>query len=316
MSEGRPVVVIADPIDAKAVGRLSAGGCQVVDATSGTPALEAALPNAWGLVVRSRTRVTEGLMSRAPNLRIVARAGVGVDNVDLAVASRRSIQVVNAPTAASASVAELTVAFCLLLVRDLVGRIESTRAGTWERSGQGGELANRSVGFVGYGRIAREAARRLTPFGVSLRAYDPYVKRVDDGTLLLSLDELLAQSDIVSLHAALTPENHHLINAERIGRMRRGAYLINVARGPLVEETALLAALTSGQIGGAALDVFEIEPPTNAELLRHPHVIPTPHLGASTREAQARAGSQVVDELLRAVRGEPLQALANPSTGV
>ncbi|MGI0131587.1 MAG: hydroxyacid dehydrogenase [Thermoplasmata archaeon] len=307
-----PLVVIADPIDAGAVAQLLKGPCRVIDATAGHEALEEHLAEAWALVVRSRTRVTAELIGRAPRLQVIARAGVGVDNVDLPAATARRIRVVNAPTAATASVAELTVAFCLLLVRDLYAQIEATRAGKWPRGQNRGELQGRTVGFIGYGRIAREVARRLAAFGVTTIAYDPFVRESRDATELADLDRVLARSDIVSLHAALTPENRHLMNAERMERMKRGAVLINVARGALVDEAALLRALDAGRIGGAALDVFEVEPPTRAELLSHPKVIPTPHLGASTHEAQRRAGQQVVDEVLRALRGEPLQSLVNP----
>jgi D-3-phosphoglycerate dehydrogenase len=256
--------------------------------------------------------VTAELIAKAPELSVVARAGVGVDNVDLPAATARGIRVVNAPTAATESVAEITVAFMLMLVRDLFSQIQTTKAGRWERGGNRQELAGKEVGFLGYGRIAREVARKLTTFSVRSRAFDPFVKNTDDGTEMLDLETVLSSSDIVSVHAALTPENHHLLNAERIQRMRRGAYVVNVARGPLIDEAALLAALDSGQLGGAALDVFETEPPRDPRLLAHPKVLATPHIGAATHEAQARAGSQIVDEVLRALNSQPLQAWVNP----
>ncbi|MCI4328369.1 MAG: hydroxyacid dehydrogenase [Thermoplasmata archaeon] len=308
----RPLVVVADPIDAAAVERLRSGPCRVVDATASPDALDRALPEAWGIIVRSRTKVNAALLAKAPHLRFVARAGVGVDNVDLPGATARGIRVVNAPSAATVAVAELTVAFLVLLARGLYPRIVDTKAGGWKRGENGGELRGKTVGFVGYGRIARETAKRLAPFGARTLAYDPYVASTTDGTALRTLDELLAESDFVSLHAALTTESRHLIDAGRIARMRRGSFLLNVARGPLVDEAALLAALDSGQLAGAALDVFEVEPPTNTKLLAHSKVLATPHLGASTHEGQSLAGEQVGDEALRALRGEPLQALVNP----
>ena len=307
-----PLVVIADPIDAAAVELLRAGPCRVVDATAGPEALESALPEAWGLIVRSRTKVTAGLLGKAPHLAFVARAGVGVDNVDLPAATARGVRVANAPTAATAAVAELTVAFLLLLARGLYPRIVDTKSGGWKRGENGGELRGKTIGFVGYGRIAREAAKRLRGFEVTTVAYDPFVTNPGDGTTMLPLEGLLSQSDFVSLHAALTPENRHLLDGSKIGRMKRGAFLINVARGPLVDEAAVLAALESGQLGGAALDVFEVEPPVGSKLVAHPKVLATPHLGASTHEGQSLAGRQVVEESLRALRGEPLQALVNP----
>ncbi len=308
-----PLVVVADPIDADAVIQLRTGPCRVVDASADPSQLREHLAGAWGLIVRSRTKVTRELLSAAPHLHLVARAGVGVDNVDLAAAGERQITVVNAPSAATASAAELSVAFYLLLVRGIFPKIVSTKAGKWERGTTGHELAGKTVGFVGYGRIARDVARRLGPFGAATVAFDPFVSSSGDATRLVPLDELLRSSDIVSVHAALTPQNRHLLDARAFGQMKLGAFLVNVARGALVDEGALVTALNTGQVGGAALDVFEEEPPTNRALLEHPHVIVTPHLGASTAEAQRRAGRDIVDEVLRALRGEPLRgAVAVP----
>lgn len=307
--------MIADPIDRAAVDRLRSGPCTVVDATAGAHALRTALPTAWALVVRSRTKVTEEVLRNAPCLRVIARAGVGVDNIDMKAAAARSIDVVNAPSAATASVAELTVAFALMLVRRMWPGIASTKAGGWERGTSGGEIAGRTIGYIGYGRIAREVQRRLTPFGVHAIACDPFLPSPVDATELVDLPALLGRADIVSLHASLTPENHHLIDAHALEQMRPGAVLINVARGPLVDEVALLAALKSGRLAGAALDVFEEEPPKLRELLERPDVIATPHIGASTREGQARAGNLVVDEILRAARAEPLTARVLPPSG-
>lgn len=309
---GQPRVVIADPINADAVELLRAGPCEVVDATA-EGALAKELPAAWGLIVRSRTKVTAARIAEAKALTIVARAGVGVDNVDLPAATARGIRVVNAPSAATASVAELCVGLYVILARNLYTRITATKAGNWGRSENGTELGGKTFGFVGYGRIAREIVRRLAPFGVTTVAHDPFVPSAPDGTRLTTLEEVLAASDFVSLHAALTPENHHLINAERLGRMKKGSYLVNAARGALVDEAALLSALDAGHLAGAALDVFETEPPTDTKLLQHPRVIATPHLAASTHEGQLRAGRQVVEEILRALRGEPLQSLVNPT---
>jgi D-3-phosphoglycerate dehydrogenase / 2-oxoglutarate reductase len=306
-----PLVVIADPIDPTALQLLAQGPCRVLDASGDPTSLPAQLESAWGMVVRSRTKVNESLLSDASHLRVVARAGVGVDNVDLRAATARKVLVVNAPTAATTSVAELTVTFALLLVRDLYGTIQATKAGRWERGLHGAELSGKTVGLIGYGRIGREVARRLRSFGAVVVAFDPILPRSPDETPLLSLDELLARSDVVSLHAALTPENHHLLNGERLARLRRGAFVINVARGALIDEEALLVALNSEQLAGAALDVFETEPPARTALLTHPHVIATPHLGASTPEAQHRAGVQVAEELLRLLRGEEPLYLVN-----
>jgi D-3-phosphoglycerate dehydrogenase / 2-oxoglutarate reductase len=294
-----PVVVVADPIDPGAVATLRAGPCRVVDVSAEPGRLADHLSEAWGLIVRSRTKVTADLIARAPHLGLIARAGVGLDNVDSKAAKARQIEVVNAPAAATTSVAELTVALCLLLVRGLAPAIASTKAGKWERGTHGHELAGLTVGFVGYGRIAREVARRLVPFGVRSIAFDPFVASTSDGTTMLGLDRLLAEADLVSVHAALTEENRHLLDARAFGKMKPGALLVNVARGALVDEEALVEALRSGRLAGAALDVFEVEPPTRKELLADPKVVATPHLGASTEEAQRRAGADVVAEVLR-----------------
>ncbi len=310
--DDRPLVVIADPIDPGAVERLRAGPCRVLDVSGDVGELPAALRDAWGLIVRSRTKVTAKLLEGAPSLKFIGRAGVGVDNIDVPAASARGVRVVNAPAAATASVAELTVAFLLLLARGLYPKIVETKSGTWKRSDLGRELSGKTVGFVGYGRIARQVAAAIAPYGCPTAAYDPFVPRSGDATEMMALDELLAISDFVSLHAAATAENRHLINDARLAKMKPTAYLINVARGALVDEAALLSALDAGRLAGAALDVFESEPPTGSPLLNHPRVLPTPHLGASTHEGQSRAGMQVVEEALRALAGKPLEGLVNP----
>jgi D-3-phosphoglycerate dehydrogenase len=314
VSDVPPVVVVADPIDADAIALLRSGPCRVVEATAeGT--LAGILPEAWALVIRSRTKVTADLIAKAPHLSLVARAGVGVDNVDMPAATARHVRVVHAPAAATASVAELTVGFYILLARNLYARITATKSGTWGRSELGSELGGKTFGFVGYGRIAREVVRRLGPFGVQTVAFDPFVTASGDATEMLSLDEVLQRSDFVSLHAALTPENHHLLNAERLARMKKGSYLVNAARGALLDEGALVDALDAGHLGGAALDVFEVEPPKETRLVGHPKVLATPHLAASTHEGQRRAGRAVAEEVLRALRGEPLLSLVNPEAG-
>lgn len=308
-------MVVADPISPAAIAALRRSPCEVLDVSAEPARLPSALASAWGLIVRSRTKVTAGLLASAPHLTVIARAGVGVDNVDLTAATARHIRVVNAPGAAAASVAELTVAFYLLLVRDLPLQLQRTKAGEWKRGENRAELAGKLVGFIGYGRIAREVAQRLRPFGARTIAYDPFVRSTEDGTALVGLDELLERADIVSLHAAMTAENRHLLDAARLGRMKPGAFLVNVARGGLVDSSALLAALDSGRLAGAALDVFEVEPPTDGRLLAHPRLIATPHIGASTHEGQERAGLAVVAEVERALEGKPLTACVNPEAG-
>ncbi|MDE1821672.1 MAG: hydroxyacid dehydrogenase [Euryarchaeota archaeon] len=311
MSVAQPLAVVADPLDKEAVAELSRHA-RVADATSGKEALERDLPSAQALLVRSRTKVDAAMISRGEKLTVIGRAGVGVDNIDVAAATKRGIPVVNAPAAATTSVAELVVGLLVAVARDLGSQVPSLKKGEWKKAGNGLELAGRTVGFIGYGRIAREAGNRLKAFGMKVQAYDPYLTKSPDGAPLLSLEELLAGSQVVSLHTPLTPETKNLLNAGNLSRLPKGAIVLNVARGGLVDEAALLAALESGHLAGAGLDVFEEEPPKNAQLLAHPKVVVTPHIGASTHEAQARAGSVTVEQVLKVLRGETPEYCVNP----
>jgi D-3-phosphoglycerate dehydrogenase / 2-oxoglutarate reductase len=305
------VAVVADPLDAEAVRELSRH-VEVVDATSGKEVLEGALPRARALLVRSRTQVDAAMIGRAPELAVIGRAGVGVDNIDVAAATRRGIPVVNAPAAATTSVAELAVGLLVAVARDFGSQVPSVRSGVWKKAGNGTELSGRTVGFIGYGRIAREVGVRLKAFGMRVLAYDPYLTSTTDGTPLLPLDELLPKSQVVSLHTPLTPETKNILDARRLSLLPKGAIVLNVARGGLVDEQALLAALESGHLGGAGLDVFLEEPPKETKLLAHPKVVATPHIGASTHEAQARAGKVTVGEVVKVLRGEPPEFCVNP----
>ena len=284
----------------------------MVDATSGKEALDRDLPRAKALLVRSRTKVTASVLAQAPHLAVIGRAGVGVDNIDVKAATERGIPVVNAPAAATTSVAELVVGLVVAVARDFGSQVPAAKKGEWKKAGNGVELAGRTVGFVGYGRIAREAAVRLKAFGMKVQAYDPYLTKSPDGTPLLPLDELIPTSQVVSLHTPLTPETRRILNAERLARLPKGAIVLNVARGGLVDEGALLASLESGHLTGAALDVFEEEPPQNARLLAHPRLVVTPHIGASTHEAQARAGTVTVEQVVKVLRGEAPEFCVNP----
>lgn len=305
------MVVVADPLDKEAVAELGRVA-EVVDATSGKSALEQAIPRAQALLVRSRTKVDAALLAKASQLTVIGRAGVGVDNIDMPEATRRGILVVNAPAAATTSVAELVVGLLIAVARDLGSQLMTTKGGEWKKAGNGMELSGKTVGFVGYGRIAREAAARLKAFGMRVQAFDPYLTGSPDGTPLVPIDQLVETSDVVSLHTPLTPETRKILSAERIAKLRKGSIVLNVARGGLVDEEALVAALEGGKIGGAGLDVFETEPPTDKRLLGHPKVVVTPHIGASTHEAQARAGRTTVEQVVKALRGETPEFCVNP----
>jgi D-3-phosphoglycerate dehydrogenase len=266
-----------------------------------------ALPAYDALVVRSGTKVTAGVLAAGERLRVVGRAGTGVDNIDVDAATRRGIVVVNAPASNSVAVAELTIGLILGLARQIPQSHASLTGGKWERNRfMGFEVRGKTLGLVGLGRIGAEVARRARGLEMTILAYDPVVstdRAAQIGVTLAALDEVLAQSDFVSLHVPLIEATRNLINADRLARMRPTAYLVNAARGGIVDEVALINALEKGQIAGAALDVFAKEPPSSSPLLGHPRVVVTPHLGASTIEAQTLTGVDVAEGVLAALAG-------------
>ncbi|HXW07561.1 MAG TPA: phosphoglycerate dehydrogenase [Vicinamibacterales bacterium] len=289
-------VVVADQLPKSAIELLTRVPGWTVDARTGRTAGELGpdLERAVALIVRSATRVDASLIERAPALRVIARAGTGVDNVDLAAASARGVLVMNAPGANSISVAEHALALMLALSRAIPAADAAMKRGVWEKKRfTGVELRGKTLGVVGLGRIGQEVAARAAAFGMSIVAHDPFISEsvaTALGTELLSLDDLCAAADYISLHMPSTTETRRLFDADRFGRCRRGVRLINTARGELVDETALAEAITSGQVAGAGLDVFEIEPPAEWALAQLPQVIATPHIAASTREAQEQVG--------------------------
>ncbi len=259
------------------------------------------------IIVRSATRVTGELIDRAPRLKVIGRAGVGVDNVDLAAATKRGIVVVNAPQSTVVSAAEHTIGLLLALVRSIPQAYAALKDGRWERSRFGGvELADKTLGLVGLGRIGQQVARRARGLSMHVVAYDPFMppERMRELGVepVASLDDLLRRSDVISLHATLTPETRRMIGKEEIARMKHGVRIVNVARGELIDEEALVEGLRSGKVAGAAIDVFEQEPYTG-ELLGIENVVVTPHLGASTREAQDRAGVIVAEQVAATLEG-------------
>ena len=265
--------------------------------------LDRALAGAHALVVRSETHVTADLLARAPRLQVVARAGTGVDTIDVHAATRRGIAVMNAPGANTVSAAEHAMGLLLALVRHIPWAAEAMRRGEWDRKRfEGTELRGKTIGIVGLGRIGGHVAQVARAFGMQVIAHDPYLPRERAAELqvkLLPLDQLLRQADVVTLHVAHTEQTHHLINAERLKLMKRTAVLINTARGELVDEAALAEAIVQQRIAGAAVDVFAREPlPADSPLRKLERVILTPHLAASTAEAQERVSL----EILTAVR--------------
>lgn len=305
----RMKVLITDAIDEAGVKILKERGFEV-DLMELTPEeLLERVEEYDALIVRSRTKVTEEVIRRGKNLKVIGRAGVGVDNIDVKAATERGIKVVNAPIASTNSVAELTIGHMIAMLRWIPEATASMKAGRWEKKRfMGEELQGKTLGLVGSGRIGTEVAKRAQAFGMRTIAYDPYLPKEiaekNNIELLDSLEELLKQADIVSVHAALTEETYHMLNYEKLKLMKRGSYIVNCARGGIIDEDGLLKLLREGHLAGAALDVFEQEPPGESPLFELPNVSLTPHIGASTREAQRRAAEIIAEEVARALAGE------------
>jgi len=309
MPAARPFrVLVADPIESEGLAALRAGGLEV-DARNGLDeaALCAAIAEADALLVRSRTTVTAKALEAAQRLKLITRAGIGVDNVDLAAASRRGVIVSNVPDASTTTTAELAIALLMALARRIAQADRSVRAGKWERTKLlGSELAGKTLGIVGFGRIGRVVADRALGLKMRVVAHDPFLPAGAGappgaaGVALVDLDTLLRESDFLTVHTPLTEQTRGMIGAAQLARAKPGLRVVNAARGGIVDETALVAALASGAVGGAALDVFEEEPlPADSPLRSFENVLLTPHLGASTEEAQRRvaleAAAQIVD---------------------
>jgi D-3-phosphoglycerate dehydrogenase / 2-oxoglutarate reductase len=289
-------IVVADDLPASALELLRAESGWQVDATTGrSPAdLAAALAGADALLVRSATKVTADLLKAAPRLRIVGRAGTGVDNIDVNAASGRGILVVNAPGANSISVAEHACALMLSLARAVPAADQAMKAAKWEKKRfLGSEVRGKTLGIAGLGRIGQEVAQRARAFGMRVVAHDPFIAREIAEAMaveLLPLDDVCAVSDFLTLHIPVTAETRHLFDDARFATVKRGIRLINTARGELIDEAALKRAIESGQVAAAALDVFEKEPPADWSLIQMPQIVATPHIAASTEEAQELVG--------------------------
>lgn len=314
MSE-RQLIIIADQLDPAGIEMLAQAGAEIRQlGKEERERLPELVEEADALVVRSATKVTAELLRAGKRLKVVGRAGIGIDNVDVAAATELGILVVNAPTANLMSATEHTFALLLSLARRVPMADASMKAGEWNRKITGIELHGKILGVVGFGRIGQRVADRGRGFEMQVVAYDPFLDPAAAqrlGAELLSLDELLRRADVVTLHTPFTPETHHLISRERLALMKPGALLINCARGGIVDEGALLEALESGRLGGAALDVYAEEPPTDLRLVRHPKVVATPHLGAQTHEAQERISRETAEMVLAALGGSMSVAAVN-----
>ncbi len=324
--QSTPRVLISDPLAEAGIQLLQKAGLEV-DVRPGlsAEALIAAIPEYDALIIRSGTRVTADVIRAACNLKVIARAGVGVDNIDIPAATEAGIIVANAPTGNVAAAAEHTIALMFALARNVAEAHLSMRQGQWNRKAfMGVEIARKTLGLVGLGRVAGQVCRRAVGLGMQVLAYDPYVSAEyasNLGAKLVDLDTLLAQSDFISLHLPLNEQTRGFINEATLARMKPGARLINTSRGGVIDETALLAALDSGHLAGAALDVFAQEPlPADAPLRRHPKLVLTPHLGGSTTEAQFQVALDAAQQVIDVLQGLPARYAINapliPSTDI
>src|SRR4051794_4365577 len=314
-----PVVLIAEELAPAAIDVLAYDfDVRHVDGTDRT-ALLAALAEADAVIVRSATRIDAEAVAAAPRLRVVARAGVGLDNVDIAAATARGVMVVNAPTSNIVSAAEQAIALLLAAARHTASASAALKRGEWKRSKYTGvEIQGKTVGVVGLGRIGVLFAQRMAAFGTRLIAYDPYIqpaRAAQLGVRLVGLEELLRESDFISIHLPKTPETLGLIGEKELQAVKPGVRIINAARGGLIDEQALADALAEGRIGGAGIDVFVTEPTTDSPLFAFDNVVVTPHLGASTAEAQDKAGLAVARSVKLALQGEFVPDAVNVQAG-
>lgn len=304
-------ILITDGLDARGQSILRASAN--VNYRESTPAdeLTSLIAEYDALIVRGQSRVTAAVLDAAPRLRVVGRAGVGVDNIDLEAAKKHNITVVNAPSSTTVAVAELALGLLLAIGREIPRGDAGMKQGQWlKKEFEGVELNGKTLGIIGYGRIGTEVGKRAAAFGMNVVTYDPNVSEheLEHGNAEpVSLQDLFAWSDFISLHLPLNVQTRDLIGPLAFSQMKDGVRIISTARGGIIDESALLNALNSGKVAGAALDVFEKEPPGLTELVSHPRVIATPHIGAQTAEAQSRAAEDIAGEVLAALQGKSLR---------
>jgi len=317
-----PKVLVADPVSQSGVDELATGGALEVVVKTGLPEAEIIkiIPEFSALVVRSQTKVTAAVIEAAKNLKVVGRAGVGVDNVNIEAATKHGVIVMNTPGGNTISTAEHAFSLLVSTARSIPQADASVKAGKWDRKKyEGVELYNKTLGILGMGRIGSEIARRAIAFGMRVVAYDPYLSvskaRSLQVELVENIDELLPRADFITMHMPLTDETHHMLDTRRLALCKKGVRIVNCARGGLIDETALGEALKSGHVAAAALDVFEVEPPPADFPLRDlPNIVFTPHLGASTAEAQENVGIEIAQAIRAALlEGEIRNAVNMPS---
>jgi D-3-phosphoglycerate dehydrogenase len=297
-------ILVADKISPKGVAFLrQQAGFEVVEAYGSTPAQVLDLvKDVHAIAVRSETKITREVFAAAPHLKVVGRAGVGVDNVDVEAATERGVVVMNTPGGNTISTAELTFTHILCCARPIAQGAASMKAGNWDRKTLSGvELLRKNIGIIGLGRIGSEVAKRAQAFGMKVLAYDPYLTPARAAAMQVesvSLDQLLAESDYITVHMPLTDETNNMIDEAALAKCKKGVRIVNCARGGIVNEKALVAALKSGQVGAAGLDVFETEPlPKDSELRSAPNIVLTPHIAASTSEAQETVGIEIAEQI-------------------
>jgi D-3-phosphoglycerate dehydrogenase len=303
----RPCVAVADPLASVGLDLLREHA-EVVEA-SDMALLRGALTRSDALIVRSRTRVTPELLDSGPGLRLIGRAGIGVDNIDVPAATDRGILVINAPLGNVRSTAEHTIALIFALARRLVSADRGVRDGRWKSDYQGTQLLGKRLGIIGAGQVGKQVAEMALAVGLDVTAFDPYLSSetwTSNGLRQIGLDELIETSDIVTLHVPLMEETRGLLGQAELARMKPGAFVINCARGGLVDERALADALAEGRLGGAALDVFVDEPVQDSPLLGAPNLILTPHVAASTREAQDQVAVDIAAQVIDFFAGKPV----------
>ena len=298
-------VIITDGIAKAGVKMLQDAGIEV-DERPGLPHAELvqAIPAYDAIIVRSATKVTADVINAGKNLKVVGRAGVGLDNVDKKAADARGLKVVNTPAATSVTVAELALGLMFSCARSIPQATQSLHEGKWEKKAfKGTELFGKTLGLIGSGRIGTELGKRAIAMGMSVLVYDPFIKESPVGKLV-ELADMLKSADYISLHVPKTDKTFHMINKDSIAQMKKGVVIVNCARGGVVDEEALYEALKSGQVGAAALDVFENEPIKDFKLFSLPNVIGTPHVGAQTKEGQERAGIGIAEEVRKILLGK------------
>lgn len=302
-------ILVSDPLSAEGIKILKEQAEVTEQTFENREDLIKAIVDYDALVVRSGTKVTAEVIEAGKNLKVIGRAGVGVDNIDVDKATEKGIMVINAPEGNTISAAEHTIAMLTALARNISEASVSVKKGEWKRSKfLGVELYQKTLGIVGLGRIGGEVARRCKGMGMKIVAYDPYISPEQGekmGIRMASLEETLKEADFITLHLPMVSKTYHLIGEEQFAMMKEGVRIVNCARGGLIDEQALCRAIEEGKVAGAALDVFETEPPRECPLIKHSNVIMTPHLGASTREAQVNVAVQVAGQVLKALKGDP-----------